>query len=79
MLVKWVNLKEFIYAFEPNTYFEILDHTNDERIYSGTSEEIMRWLNKTSNLFYIDFGKSLNYIFIKGSKVIVYPDFVINE
>jgi len=78
-MIKRVKLREFIYAFEPSTYFEILDHTNDERIFSGTSADVMRWLNKTSNEFYIDFGKSLNYVFVKGSRVIVYPDFIINE
>ena len=69
-----VNLVDFIYAFDNDTYVEVIDHTNDKRIFSGDVMKVIRMINRSDNEFYINLGRPYCYAEIKSGKLIVYPD-----
>ena len=69
------DLIDVVYAFDVNTYFKIVDHYDNERIFEGYVDDIISWLERTDNEFYIDFDRPLNYFKVQGSTVTVYPDY----
>ena len=75
MLINQIDLADFIYAFNPDTRVELIDHYDGERIFSGTAEEVLRMLDRSDNEYFIRFGSPINYAEIKSGKLIVYPDY----
>ena len=69
-----VDLADFLFAFNDDTRVEVIDHTNDEIIFSGYADVVIRKIEKSDNEFYIDLGRPYNYAEIKSGKLIVYPD-----
>jgi hypothetical protein len=70
-----INLVDFIYAFPSETRVEVLDHYDDERIFSGTAEDVIRMINRSDYSYTIDLGRPYNYAEVKSGRLVVYPDY----